>query len=383
MADDAAFATQGTFHGGVDHAFDEAQVIAIGGSSAGEVAALLHQCFFRTDQLGELLGKPRTDVDLVELHMPEGIAFNRFAARFHLGHDLFDAGAFGDEHIHAVLAIHGQFQALGLGLNVDRHFWNIDRIDVLVRTIEIEAGYKCQRVQAIAIGLGGGGRQPAAIATHDFVDDQHARIGALLIDDVLEILGAFFGGRPRTEGLLDGIHIVVDGLGQAHHRQFIVVGGEVFGEVCRRGVGVVTAHRVQDGNAVFRQLIGSDFQRILTFFHQPTLHAVGDIRQLDTTVAKWTAAVAMQQVRLIPNLLSYRNRIAKQQALIAAAIADQLDLGRDFAVTLNQATNGGRQARRQSTGSEHGDFGLRRTGHEDFLNAVRCPRLAVMRRSQP
>ena len=49
VADDAAFAAQGAFHGEVDAAFDEALVGIVGGGGAAEVAALLDEGFLGAD----------------------------------------------------------------------------------------------------------------------------------------------------------------------------------------------------------------------------------------------------------------------------------------------------------------------------------------------
>ena len=43
-------------------------------------------------------------------------------------------------------------------------------------------------------------RQVATIPTHALVNNQHARVRALFVDDVREELGPFLRGRPRAEG---------------------------------------------------------------------------------------------------------------------------------------------------------------------------------------
>ena len=44
---------------------------ALAAAERGEVAALLHHGLLGADELGELLGEPVADVDLVELHVAE------------------------------------------------------------------------------------------------------------------------------------------------------------------------------------------------------------------------------------------------------------------------------------------------------------------------
>ena len=47
------------------------------------------------------------------------------------------------------------------------------------------------------------------------MDDEHAGVGRGLIDDILEEDRALLGGGHGTQGELDGVDVVVDGLGKA------------------------------------------------------------------------------------------------------------------------------------------------------------------------
>ncbi len=55
--------------------------------------------------------------------------------------------------------------------------------------------------------------------------------------------------------------------------------------------------------------------------------------------------------------------VAEQHALVAGAVGDQLDIGRDVAIALDQAADGGRQAGREAPGGEQSDFLF---GHDRF-----------------
>jgi len=53
--------------------------------------------------------------------------------------------------------------------------------------------------------------------------------------------------------------------------------------------------------------------------------------------------------------------VAEEQALVAAAIGDQLDVGRDLGVALDESADGGAEAGREATGGEEGNV-LRTVG---------------------
>ena len=76
-------------------------------------------------------------------------------------------------------------------------------------------------------------------------------------------------------------------------------------EVCRevgcRGVGVVTADRVQDVDTVLGELLGRDVERVLALLDEPAPDAVGDIGELDARVADRAATVPVEQVCLLTN----------------------------------------------------------------------------------
>jgi hypothetical protein len=146
---------------------------------------------------------------------------------------------------------------------------------------------------------------------------------------------------------------------------------EVGGQIGRGGVGVVATDGVQDGHAVTRELLGRDLQRILAFLDQAALHTVLHVGQLDAAVLDGAAAVTVEHVRAGANLGRDRHALAEQQPLVAAEVADDLDLGRELRVTLDEPAHGGRQARRQAACGQDRDFLLSFAHDVTFRNEPR------------
>ncbi len=133
---------------------------------------------------------------------------------------------------------------------------------------------------------------------------------------------------------------------------------------------------MENGHAVGRQAFGRDTQRIFALLDQATFHAVCDVRQLHATVADRRAAIAMQDMRLFAHLPGDLDLVVHQQSTKAGLVGDDLDLGRDVAVALDQAADGGREAGREAPGGQHRDFLL---GHHSSsgLHRARCRLLQV------
>ena len=170
------------------------------------------------------------------------------------------------------------------------------------------------------------------------------------------------------EGLPDRDDVVVDGLGQPDDGQLVVVAGQVGREVGGRGVGVVAADGVQHVDAVGGQLVGRDLERVLALGDQPALDEVRRVGQLDPAVAERAAAEAVQQVRVPADLVGHRDRAAGEQAGVAVEVADDLHVGGDLGVPLDQAADRGRQAGREPPGRQHGHLAdSRALGHASPL----------------
>ena len=153
-----------------------------------------------------------------------------------------------------------------------------------------------------------------------------------------------------------GIHVVVDRLGQADDGEVVVVLLQERGQIRGGGVGVVAADGVQNGDAVFGQLLGCDLQRVLALFDQAALDAILAVGELDAAVADRAAAVLVQHVGAGAHLGRDRHARAEQQALVAAQVTDDFDLRSELRVTLDQSADGGRKTRRKAASSQDRNF---------------------------
>src|SRR4029078_6394069 len=83
VTDTPALALETRRNGMIDRGADECQVLAVGGGRADEIARLLHKRALGADELGEALGKPVADIDLVDLAVTGGVAVYWVAPRSH------------------------------------------------------------------------------------------------------------------------------------------------------------------------------------------------------------------------------------------------------------------------------------------------------------
>ena len=130
-------------------------------------------------------------------------------------------------------------------------------------------------------------------------------------DDVAGVDRALLGGGPCAERLPDRHDVVVDGLGEADHRQLIAVAAEVGREVGGGAVGVVPADRVEDVDTVAAQLLGGDVQWVLPGLDEASLDAVVDVGELDPAIADRAAPEGVQSVRVGPHLVGHLGRFRR------------------------------------------------------------------------
>jgi hypothetical protein len=121
--------------------------------------------------------------------------------------------------------------------------------------------------------------------------------------------------------------------------QVVAVGTQIGGKVGRRGVGVVAANRVQDGDAVLGEAFGCDAQRIFAFLDEAALHAIGCIGELHAAVADRRAAITMEEGRLLAHVPGDFDAVGKEQALVAGAVGDELDIRCDVTVALDETSD--------------------------------------------
>ena len=223
MADYSAFAAHCAFYRQVRAALDEAQVVDVRRRRSRKVAALLDEHLFRAEHIRELFAEPFTGVDGVELDVPECVAGNFFAVGFHFSNDCLYARTFGDEDVYAVVFVHNLLEARGFLFDVQFHFGNVDCVDVAARLCETESVGEFALREQLAVFRRRCRSQPAAVAPHYFVDNEHTRICAVFGDYVAEEFCALFGCRPCAEALADRVDVVVDGLGKPDYGEFVIV----------------------------------------------------------------------------------------------------------------------------------------------------------------
>jgi hypothetical protein len=177
----------------------------------------------------------------------------------------------------------------------------------------------------------------------------------VLGDDVPREDRSLLGGGRSAEALPHRDDVVVDRLGQPDDGQLLPALVQEVRQVGRGGVGVVAADGVQDVDPVPGQPVAGHLQRVLPLGHQPALEEVLDVGQLDPAVADRAAAEAVQQVGVGPDPVGDLDRSALQQSRVPVEVGDDLHLGDDLAVPLDQAADGRGQARCEPTGGEQGD----------------------------
>ena len=217
-------------------------------------------------------------------------------------------------------------------------------MDVPALLGQADGGHPLLGLEPLVVAPRAGGGQPPAVPAHDLVDNEHAGVGAVLADDVLGVLRDLLGGGPRAQGLADRHHVVVDGLGQAHDRQVVVVLLQVGGQVGGRGVRVVAADGVQDVDAVLAQLLGGLLQGVLVLGDEASLDEVLLVRQLDAGVADRGSTEAVEHGGVGAGVLVDDDVVAGEQAVVAVLVGDDLDSGIDLGVALDEAADGGGQA---------------------------------------
>ncbi len=145
--------------------------------------------------------------------MTERIARHRLAGGLHLADDAVHAGTLGDEQVDAADPVHHRAQSPSLPCNIQREFREIHAVDLVTCAGQTQFRQKRARIESLPVFASRRRGKPPRSTPHDFVDDQHPGIGAVLGDHVMEEDGALLCRRPRSEALPDRIDIVVDGLG--------------------------------------------------------------------------------------------------------------------------------------------------------------------------
>mmetsp|Transcript_6486 Transcript_6486/g.18901 ORF Transcript_6486/g.18901 Transcript_6486/m.18901 type:complete len:464 (+) Transcript_6486:232-1623(+) len=355
VTDHSRLALEGAFDGELGTLLDELAISLVRGSGARVVAALLHERLLRADPLCKFLSKVLAHVHSVKLDVAEGVARHLSTVRLELAHDITHAGTLGDEDVNAVVRVHDGLEALRLCLDVNRHLRHIHGVHAQALLVHEELRQEGVVGQVLVVGVGRGRGEPAAVAAHDLVHDEHARIGGGLGDHVGKELCAVLGSSHGPKGLADGDHVVVDGLRHADNTERIVVLGEEGSECGSGGVRVVAADGVQHVNAILHELVGGHLLRVLALLDETALDAVLHVGELHARIADGRAAVELERGGVLADGVGHFDRVAKEQALVAALVANDPGRWGVARVCLDEVADGGGQARGDATGGEQRD----------------------------
>lgn len=113
------------------------------------------------------------------------------------------------------------------------------------------------------------------------MQNQHARVGSALGNDILVENGTLVSGSVGTKGLDNWVDVVVNRLGHANDNNLATVFGEnVFGELSSLCVGVVTSNGVQAVDFVLNELLSGNFEGSFSFLNESAGEAVLNVCEL-------------------------------------------------------------------------------------------------------
>lgn len=260
---------------------DQVLIEGVGGGTAGKISRLLHQGLLSAHILGKVLGEIRSWIHLVQLDVPKGITRDLLARLLELRHNILDARTLAHEDIDTALFIHHLLEAGTLALDIDGELRDPNGMDVARLGCGGEGRHKGLLLEGLAVVLGSGGGQVSAVASHNLMKNEHARVGGTLGHYILKEDGTLLSGSVGTKGLVDGKDVIVNGLGHADDGDLsAVLLKEVLGQLSGLGVGIITANGVDDVHFVLKELLRRNLEGRFAFLAQTALDAVGDVGQL-------------------------------------------------------------------------------------------------------
>ena len=173
-------------------------------------------------------------------------------------------------------------------------------------------------------------------------------------DDVLGKACSLLCGSPGAQRLTNRNHVVVDGLGQTHHGQWVVVGGEESSQISGRGVGIIATNGVKNIHAIRDEAVGGYPERVSSFCDQTALDKVLDIGELDTRVSDRRTAEQVKQVCLLPDGLIDNEVVTLKKPLVTMLVRNDLHFGSRLGIPPDETTDGRGQAWRKAAGRENG-----------------------------
>ena len=173
-------------------------------------------------------------------------------------------------------------------------------------------------------------------------------------DDVLGKVRSLLRGSPGAQRLTNRNHVVVDGLRQAHHGQWVVVGGEESSQISSCGVGVIAPNGVKNIYTICDEAVGGYPEWVGSFCDQTALDEVLDVGELDTRVSNRRTAEQVKQMCLLPDGLADSEVVTLKKPLVTMLVCNDLHFGSHLGIPLDETTDGRGQAWRKTAGRENG-----------------------------
>lgn len=231
---------------------NEGAVEFVGGGSSGKVSRLLDNGLFGTNQFSQVLGEVGTRVDLGQGHVTESVTGDLLAARLHVSDNFLDTSSLSEKDIDTAVFVHDLLETGPFSDKVQFDLRDPDGVDVTGRPARGEGTIgKLLLRQRLAVVESSLGSQVSRITSHALVKDQHAWVGGGFADDIGEENGALLGSSVGTKSLVNGVNIVINGLGHTNDSNLSsVLLQNVLGKSGSLDVGVISSNGVEYINLV-------------------------------------------------------------------------------------------------------------------------------------
>mmetsp|Transcript_4616 Transcript_4616/g.10853 ORF Transcript_4616/g.10853 Transcript_4616/m.10853 type:complete len:240 (+) Transcript_4616:776-1495(+) len=194
------------------------------------------------------------------------------------------------------------------------------------------------------------------MAAHNFVDNEHPWVCRGLVDDGLEEHCALFRRSVSPERLGDRVDVVINSLRKPQHLKLHAFLLEMEGQSSCGGIGVIATDRVQDSDPVLNKAVARNVLRVLARLHKLPLDAVLHVLELHAAVPNRRPSVVLEEMCPTAHFPVDLKTVSNEEALIAIAVAKNLNLRIDLGITLNQTSNSRGQTRRKAPRCEDADL---------------------------
>mmetsp|Transcript_12524 Transcript_12524/g.22488 ORF Transcript_12524/g.22488 Transcript_12524/m.22488 type:complete len:329 (+) Transcript_12524:447-1433(+) len=309
-----------------------------------------------------MFGEVSSRIDLVQRDMTKGVARDLFAVGFHVLDNFCNASSFTEKDIDTPVLVHEFLQARTFRRHVELNFGDPNGMNVtgLLVAGEERTGELLLRelFTVIICRLGG---EVSTVSSHDFVQNEHPRIGSALADNIFKIEGTLSGRSVGTKGLGNRDHVIVNSFGHSDDNDTsVVLIQKELGKDSSLCVGIVSSNRMNDIDSVFHELLGGNFKRLLALFDEPTLLAIFNVGQLNTTVSNGRTTHVVQFVQTIPLIFGNDKRVSGQKSSVTVNVhakgqSTDLALSLGLDPILRQLGNRRGKTRGKTSRSQHAD----------------------------